>query len=403
MIRVRNGKFYFNGQKKDVVIGRSSFKLANIVSYHYTGKGEAYSLGQAREWCAFNQSIFGRDVVLRVLLETAGWDPKSPGMFGSPPQDQGFWNVEKLRDGRRETEMHPVGKKVLRWFFETSTKTGIAFELVIIATLKHDNIPTSEIDHVIRQTGIEMGKLAVEFPRALIIPNVCNEWNAHSKFTVQDVDMWAVRWERDGYWPGAAVIVDGGGGDELEYAVGDGGAYKAAMIHPERTGRDWEQMPDMKWLQRKAGRFPIGFTESMYYVEKEDAERAEQWYRHRSGWTHNWHKYRRFIERCLLNVDYMIFHDEKGIQCNPWWPRQLTRLEAWGKERFIQRPPPPPPPPPVFMRFRRIIVMAYQDILGRDADPVGVDVYNKAMLNGFTEAQLRESLIRSQEYIKKNG
>lgn len=52
--------------------------------------------------------------------------------------------------------------------------------------------------------------------------------------------------------------------------------------------------------------------------------------------------------------------------------------------------------------FSRVINMAYQRILGRRADSVGLADYNEAMNQGLTESQMREALIRSQEYADKN-
>ncbi len=355
MITVSNGKFVFNGVRKERVIGRSSFKLANALTYTYTGQGASsgYGIGYADRWIEHNQKIFGEDVVLRVFLETAGWGECDDCMFGSKPRDEGFWNREKLRDGHRETEMHPVGKRVLEWLFRVSEETGVAFELIIDATLKHDDIPKGEIDHVIRQTGIRMGELNELYPRSLIIPSMRNEIFAHNEsgHTLNDVNMWAVRWDRDEYWNGAAKIVDHGGQNYFEYDVGpEAGKYRAGMIHPDR-GDGWERFPSppqLEQLRRDARGMPVGFTESMYYVEPEDRDRANDWYRNPSGWTSNWPQYKRFLEHAIPKVDYFIIHDEKGAQCDPNWPRPETRVEAWAREYFGTGggPDPPPPDPP---------------------------------------------------------
>jgi hypothetical protein len=52
--------------------------------------------------------------------------------------------------------------------------------------------------------------------------------------------------------------------------------------------------------------------------------------------------------------------------------------------------------------FTRIIDLAYQKILDRPPDPGGLDSYNRAMNAGLSEADLRESLIRSAEYASKH-
>lgn len=351
MISFQPEGIFFNGVKKTgTVWGRSSFKLSNILTYHFTGQGGGrYGLGTAMEWIHFNQRIFGQDVLLRVFLETAGWSPCSDCMFGGDPRDQGFWDRELLRDGNRETEVHGVGRDVLEWLFRTSQEEGVAFELVIDATLKHDDIPKGEIDHVIRVVGIEMGRLAQVYPRALIIPSMRNEWDAHNEsgHTLYDVNQWAVRWDRDDYWPEAAKIVDPGGGNEFTYEVGpEDGKYRAGMIHPDR-GDGWERFPDsanLSRLRQDCRGMPLGFTESMYYVEPEDVQRATRWYR-ASGWTTDWGKYETFLDHVEGKVDYFIIHDEKGAQSDPAWPRAETRVDAWARNKFGGVGPPPPPPP----------------------------------------------------------
>jgi Domain of unknown function (DUF4214) len=52
--------------------------------------------------------------------------------------------------------------------------------------------------------------------------------------------------------------------------------------------------------------------------------------------------------------------------------------------------------------FSRVIAQAYLRILDRLPDAAGLTSYNEAMNRGMTEAQMRESLIRSREYAEKN-
>lgn len=396
---VSNGRFVFNGQRMENVIGRSSFKLANILSYPFTGT-PGYTEADAQRWVEYNQSIFGERVVLRVFLETAGW--KDGPMFGSSPIDKGQWRRHELRDGNRTREVHPVMKRTLEWFFKTSQETGVAFELTIDATMKHDDIPKGEIDHVIRVVGVEMGRLINLYPRALIIPNLRNEWNAHnySRHTLHEVNMWAVRWHRDQYTPGwdAPITVDGGGANRFDYDVGPGpGKYRAGFIHPER-GEGWEHFPsaaDVAALRRDARGMPIGFNESMYYVEHPNPQHGRAWYG-AGGWTSDFRKYVTFLEQAPFRVDYFIIHDEKGVQCDPEWPVRETKVEAWAREMFEGTNPQPR------MRYESIIALGYRDILGRDPDQGGLEAYNYAIENGMTEAQFREHLLRSDEFEEKN-
>ena len=52
--------------------------------------------------------------------------------------------------------------------------------------------------------------------------------------------------------------------------------------------------------------------------------------------------------------------------------------------------------------FTPVITLAYMRILGRPPDASGLETYNRAMNSGLTEAQMRESLLRSAEYARKN-
>lgn len=52
--------------------------------------------------------------------------------------------------------------------------------------------------------------------------------------------------------------------------------------------------------------------------------------------------------------------------------------------------------------FSRVINLAYQRILGRPADPSGLDNYNRLMNGGLAEADMREALLRSGEYADNN-
>lgn len=392
MLTITRNGFNLNGVHRKQLVGRSSFKLANLV-----GQGK---LEKAREWVEHNQRIFGKNVVLRVFLETAGWSPCADCMFGSEPRDQGFWNRQKLRDGDREHEMHPLGKRVLEWFFKTSQETGCVFELTIDATLKHDDIPKGEIDHVIRVVGIQMGQFALDYPQALIIPETRNEWNAHNQagHSLSEVNMWAYRWERDEYWDGVRPICSGGGENDFDYAVGGPGKYAMGLIHPERGENWWYIKPETVFrLREKANGYPIGANESMYYVEKEDRERASRWYRV-GGWTTDWARYEQFAVDMLAKFDYIIFHDEKGVQADVSWPREETRLEKWARAKWGVAPPPPKPK----LRFERVISQAYKEILGRAPDEDGLRHYNNLMHGGLTEAHMRESMLRSAEYAAKN-
>ena len=52
--------------------------------------------------------------------------------------------------------------------------------------------------------------------------------------------------------------------------------------------------------------------------------------------------------------------------------------------------------------FRPIIRQAYREILEREADPSGLTSFNDLMNASMSEAHMRESLLRSGKYARKN-
>ncbi len=52
--------------------------------------------------------------------------------------------------------------------------------------------------------------------------------------------------------------------------------------------------------------------------------------------------------------------------------------------------------------FRPIIRHAYVEILRREPDAGGLEHYNRLMNQGMSEADMREGLLRSDEYARKN-
>lgn len=485
-VEVRNGKFWFNGERQEMVWGRSCFKLANQVTYHYTGQGGGHwGLHSAREFVDFHMVDLGvpEGFVCRVFLETAAWSPCEVGadtnngkpdscMFGSEPRDQGFWNgsdwnVQKeqtnrdqLRDGNRQRSLDPVGEKVIEWFYKTSEESGMAFELIVNATTKHDRIPVSEIDHIIRQAGVFMGEeMEAKYPRAVVIANWMNEWSAHSQATVDDVNMWAVRTHRDNYFPHSdhPIMVDGGGANRAAYDVGrEDGKYRSYQIHPER-GAGWETYPspaEMQRLRNDARGMPVGANESMYYVSangRNGTENTLGWYRP-GGRTANFADYKKFLDWQLdINAvrdgfDYFIIHDDKGAQSQKSWPRGMTEVDRWIMANLGGNTPPPPtcdpvalqaeaeaacaphavgsldtvactwtcnePPPPGDLEYDHVINSAFSRILLRDADLEGLSAYNEWLIECFAQAHewqteyhclaiMDEALVRSDEYADK--
>ncbi len=451
-VRFTNGAWIVRGQDAGrQLVGRSSFKWANLVSMHYAGKGDEYpgggALATAYRWIGHCQELFGREhVVLRVFGETGGWTPipTGTGMFGSPARDEGIhdadWYRELCRTSSRVTALTGLHKVVLREAFNASEETGCIFEWVINATLKHtDGLCTGVCDHVVRQTGEEMRALSEEFPRAAFVVSAINEWDAHNQvgYSLAQINQLAQRWYRwvspDGQqkrvafeapgpgwkpeqWPEAMLIVDHGGRDAFDYDCGpEAGKFQMGAIHPERKGADgraWWEMPEALFaeLRRDAREAPIGATESMYFVSKAG---TEGWYRGPDGWNNDAALQLRFYENSLERgpenaFDYFIVHDDIGAQTDASWnPGSAWEgmlAEMFGGGVGPEPPPPEPPPPPgqKQVTFVHVIAYAYREILEREPDRAGLEHYDARMLAGLTEAGMREALLRSPEFAEKN-
>ena len=447
-VTVKDGRFWFNGVRQEMVWGASCFKLSNVVTYHFAGEGGGpYGLGPARDFVDHMRGL-GFDAC-RVLLETAGWGKCESGplandgkpdncMWGSEPVDKGFWDVAALQTGGRPLDMHPIGKQTLRWFFETSQETGFMFELVIIATLKHSDVDVPQQSQVIRQVMVKARELQEEFPQALVVMNGINEFGAHSEWGLagaNGVNQLAIRNDRckapDGrtvvtlacppgfdpeQWAGGPFIVDDGGSNRAVYEIGpEPGRFRGAFVHPER-GETWHLWPDVQekaWMISDARGMPWGATESMYYVEPEDEARGRTWYRtagdRLNGWTTDWPRYESFLNHvAAAGMAYFVVHDEKHAQASTTWPRPETRVERWAIEHLGGTAPPPPPPKQIY--FDPIIDGTYRLVLGRPTlnDPAALATYNPWMRDCVSQRPLPTcidalelALFESPEYREK--
>jgi hypothetical protein len=413
----RNGKWIVHGQQQRCVIGRDSFKLANMVA---RGMDK-----EANQWVEFNQRLLGEHCFLRVFGETGGWNRGHP-MFGSPPSDPGIWNIPQLQkmvaEGRKLRSLTDLNMNVIEWFMKTSHETGVCFEYVVDATLKHtDGLSTMITDNAIRLTAQYMRELYQDYyPNAVVIVEARNEWRAHNAMNTKlnEVNMWAQRFhrwkrgERDtihsftdpggGYnaeqWPESYIIQDESVNNKFKFECGlDPHTFDMGCIHPDR-GNVWWRLPDtMGDLRSDCRGAPLGFNESMLYCDRDDMERCQNWYGS-GGWTTDLNHYIQWLDACTgeRGVDYFVIHDEKGMQTNENWPRPLTRLE----EHLGGIAPPPPGPTQV--TYKHVIRQAFRDILRREADLDGLEVYDNAMRHGLTEARMREAILRDEEFAKNN-
>jgi hypothetical protein len=199
--------------------------------------------------------------------------------------------------------------------------------------------------------------MQAEYPKALVMVNAHNEWDAHSYGSwnadygdlpanelhakaLREVNMQASRarrWLLDG---NTQVSYTSPGRNDIEYdASPSPHHYDMKTLHPRRDG-EWHTVCDRIDYP---GDVPTYFSESKMWVDPEDDQRAKQWYPRTQGWTTDLDKYLYFMNDAIERGIHFTIHDEKGMQTDSGWPRPLTKLEA---ELSGGDPPPPPPPPP---------------------------------------------------------
>lgn len=371
-LRVQGKNILFNGEAQDFILGRTSFK--------FLGHVHAGNIEGARNWIEHNQRIGVS--LLRVLGETHYWQGHQ--MFGSPPRIDNVWDWGSLENGHRPTSIENNNRKILDALYNLSQETGMAFEYVVDATMKHaaPDIPWGTIGHCIRQTLRASLELEDKYPNALVMFNFHNEWDAHSDgswrrqygdvpnrrdLALAEVNQQARRarrWKRGeetvvsfnspgSGWspeqnPGATILLDHGGRDTIQYNTGTGpNEYPIIALHPSRSG-EWWNHTNRDYLQYLNGPVPVYFSESKMYVDPVDRERALEWYPREVGWTTDLDKYMQFLDGAKELGIHFCIHDEKGIGTQSDWPREETPLESelLGRGGSPPLPPAPPEPPP---------------------------------------------------------
>ena len=462
-VTIEGGRFVVRGKRRELFWGFSAFKLFNYVAQHFAGHGDEFrSLGGSihgalnivKAFISSRQALVGReDVWFRLFSQTGDGEPGSwnlldnidQGMFGSPPHEPNpenssarLWDYNALRRGHRPEGVTTLMAHCLEWFFDYSEKSGACFEIVVDATVKHmDGMTPGTIDHMCRQMAREMRGLQDSYPRACIIMSTDNEANAHNRVeqSQRDVNMRGVRFYRwkddDGglrqsfddpggtfnaeQWPEGIVIVDDGGGSRFQYECGgEPDRFKMAAIHPPRKGnpQDWR---DISWfmeaLTRDARGMPVGFTESMYYVDNssESLERANRIYRNKNGWQANAQDQMLFYQRGVGKVNYNIIHTEKDVQGSIDWPMDVTPLEVELAAFFESGQIQPPPPPPEFVSYDHVAESIYRQILLRPGDLKGRAFYDEQMRLyyqgdhslGLSYDNVRDAMLMSDEYANE--
>ena len=195
-----------------------------------------------------------------------------------------------------------------------------------------------------------------------------------------------------------------GGRDDVEYDVR---IPDAIAVHPSR--------PDMS----VGGRFndllrhgkPVYANEIHHYIDPSMWWTVERdWFRPRSSTKDTEARYR-FMQEMRAEGMWVCDHSLVGMANGHWVEEDNDSLmELDGIEQRLladmggPSPVPDPPPVPTTLRYQRIIAQAYEEILGpgRTPDTSGLAHYNERMHAGMTEAEMREALLRSEEYEQKN-
>ena len=112
-------------------------------------------------------------------------------------------------------------------------------------------------------------------------------------------------------------------------------------------------------------------------------------------------KWTRMHENFVENEIYTTFHNFRGMDA--YWPFTTATVVEEAIRSITGGGGITPPPPSVpKTRYRIPIELAFAQLLERGVDPGGLASYNDAMTNGLDEAEMRESLVRSDEFNRKN-
>lgn len=396
--------FTLDGQATTLKM-RTSFKFMGWLN-QYVSTGQSQYLDKAKAWCerVKTQGFHG----IRVFGETEDWQGQ---VFGDAPQNTGVWNLDALRRDERPRELTHLNQQMLEALLDLLNNHELIAEYVVDATLKHtQGVSAAMISHCIRETAAWFRGYGPTNVMNVILSGH-NEWDMHNNAgnTLAEINMQAKRmrrWKNDEgettvsfanpggtfqaeQWPEAVFMVDHGGANDVEYNYGRGpDEYSVWAIHPERSGA-WWLLSSSAVMGRDVPRY---FSESKCF----DPQAAEHGFSEVSC-TGDLDKYLQFMYAALEEGISFCVHDYVGITTDPDQP--LSELE----KHLAGTGAPPPPPPTNPLPFAHVIRQAYLDILQRAADLEGIRSYNAAMRTGMREAQMRQSLLDSEEFAKKFG
>jgi len=258
--------------------------------------------------------------------------------------------------------------------------------------------------HLLRTRGDGEGEHRVDPGGLNILSELANEYRVHAdEFNYTQLRNIFRRWHtRD--CPGELLGVSQSQ-PKHEYTPGLGLGMESPddiRLHTRRDG-DWENAPGEIVTKFWKHNIPIFINESILHMTQ---SQWNYWIPRIPKWTglattdagRFVRLHRGFWERGI----YSTLHTMRGMDGG--WPESPPGvLEEMIAEELGGNAPPPPPPPPPRYKFAPIIQLAYQEILGRAADDGGLSNYNNLMANGMSEANMRETLIRSKEFNDKFG
>ena len=178
--------------------------------------------------------------------------------------------------------------------------------------------------------------------------------------------------------------------------------YSGPCLHPPRDG-EWAKTGNVM-----RGEWPnelIDVNESQLGMTQ---EQRDFWVAIIPKWaglgSSDMPTWRRMHENFVANDVYTTFHNFRGMDAG--WPETAETVV----EETIRSitggggVTPPPDPEPEKVLYRIPIELAYTQLLERHPDPGGLASYNERMIvHGLTEAQMRQSLLESDEYKNKNS
>lgn len=306
-------------------------------------------------------------------------------------------------------------------------ETGMVAERVINATIKE--MPGPLQGHVERTAHFweRMNRTVMQFAHEEGLTNTyyenVNEMNAHVpqalyQYMFNDVNgvdlinnAMPQRAGRD--YPGVPYGISNGGGWEHDYKN-----YTVCNIHSPRGGNRWHQV--FEPVQRLVRKFeiPVILNENMHGMSR------EQWYR----WVteRRWPNAEKLAAQSRPDTDQEVermvtqmkeafragaagycLHNMNGMLSDPnldYDGFEIAFGEAYQSPVDPGNPPHPEPPEPgnkILRAYRPIINQAYKDILRRPVDPEGLKDYVNYLHGGGSEAEMRNALMRSEEFWDK--